>query len=118
MGYLPSVSLRWIIRRCRPALQSRSWFYFFRLPLYELLQGSLIFLTVAALAIVSGFVLLELQQSGRSQNFKIAPIQRDICPYFFSSWLLRLDGAFIWIGTTCCIPRWAWFMELDIRRLM
>ena len=38
-------------------------FYFFRLPFYELLQGSLIFLTVAALAIVSGFVLLELQQS-------------------------------------------------------
>ena len=36
-------------------------FYFFRLPFYELLQGSLIFLTVAALAIVSAFVLLELQ---------------------------------------------------------
>ena len=48
-------------------------FYFFRLPFYELLQGSLIFLTVAALAIVSGFVLLELQQSGRDQNFKIRP---------------------------------------------
>ncbi len=48
-------------------------FYFFRLPFYELLQGSLVFLTVAALAIVSGFVLLELQQSGRSQNFKIRP---------------------------------------------
>ena len=48
-------------------------FYFFRLPFYEFLQGSLIFLTVAALAIVSGFVLLELQQSGRSQNFKIRP---------------------------------------------
>ena len=48
-------------------------FYFFRLPFYELLQGSLIFLTVAALAIVSGFVLLELQQSGNNNNFKIRP---------------------------------------------
>ena len=46
-------------------------FYFFRLPFYELLQGSLIFLTVAALAIVSGFVILELQQSGR--KFTILP---------------------------------------------
>jgi uncharacterized membrane protein (UPF0182 family) len=46
-------------------------FYFFRLPFYELLQGSLIFLTVAALAIVSGFVLIELQQAGR--KFTILP---------------------------------------------
>jgi uncharacterized membrane protein (UPF0182 family) len=48
-------------------------FYFFRLPFYELLQGSLIFLTVAALAIVSGFVLLELQQSNLNNNFRIRP---------------------------------------------
>ena len=48
-------------------------FYFFRLPFYELLQGSLIFLTVAALAIVNGFVFLELQQSNRDNNFKIRP---------------------------------------------
>ena len=48
-------------------------FYFFRLPFYELLQGSFIFLTVAALAIVSAFVLLELQQSGNNNNFKIRP---------------------------------------------
>jgi uncharacterized protein len=48
-------------------------FYFFRLPFYELLQGSLIFLIVAALAIVSGFVLLELQQSSINRNLTIRP---------------------------------------------
>jgi len=48
-------------------------FYFFRLPFYELLQGSLIFLTVAALAMVSGLALLELQQSRSNHSFKIRP---------------------------------------------
>ena len=49
-------------------------FYFFRLPFYELLQVSLIFLTVAALAIVSGFVILELQQQSiRNHKFTILP---------------------------------------------
>ena len=48
-------------------------FYFFRLPFYELLQVSLVFLTVAALAIVSAFVLIELQQSIRNHNFTIRP---------------------------------------------
>ena len=48
-------------------------FYFFRLPFYELLQGSLVFLTVASLAIVCGVVLLELQQSSQQKTFKIRP---------------------------------------------
>jgi uncharacterized membrane protein (UPF0182 family) len=48
-------------------------FYFFRLPFYELLQGSLIFLTVGALAIVSGFALLELQQASTKRNVTIRP---------------------------------------------
>ena len=48
-------------------------FYFFRLPFYELLQGGLIFLTVAALALVSGVVLVELQQSSVNNMFKIRP---------------------------------------------
>ncbi len=46
-------------------------FYFFRLPFYELLQGSLIFLTLAALFIVSVFVLFGLQMSSRNHTFKI-----------------------------------------------
>jgi len=48
-------------------------FYFFRLPFYELLQGSLVFLTVAALAIVCGVVLLELQQSIQQKTYNIRP---------------------------------------------
>jgi uncharacterized membrane protein (UPF0182 family) len=48
-------------------------FYFFRLPFYELLQGGLIFLTVAALALVSGVVLVELQQASMNNSFKIRP---------------------------------------------
>ena len=48
-------------------------FYFFRLPFYELLQGALVFLTVAALAIVCGVILLELQQSIQQKTFKIRP---------------------------------------------
>jgi uncharacterized membrane protein (UPF0182 family) len=48
-------------------------FYFFRLPFYELLQGGLIFLTVAALALLSGVVLVELQQSSANRRFKIRP---------------------------------------------
>jgi uncharacterized membrane protein (UPF0182 family) len=48
-------------------------FYFFRLPFYELLQGALVFLAVAALAIVCGVVLLELQQSVQQKTFKIRP---------------------------------------------
>jgi uncharacterized membrane protein (UPF0182 family) len=48
-------------------------FYFFRLPFYELLQGGLIFLTVAALALVSGVVLVELQRASMNNSFKIRP---------------------------------------------
>jgi uncharacterized membrane protein (UPF0182 family) len=40
-------------------------FYFFRLPFYELLQGSLTFLTLAALAILSVCTLLTLRRSNR-----------------------------------------------------
>jgi hypothetical protein len=46
-------------------------FYFFRLPFYELIQGSLIFLTVAALAILSVLALLELRQSSLTKRFAI-----------------------------------------------
>jgi len=38
-------------------------FYFFRLPFYELLQSSLTFLTVAALAILGFVAFLRLRQS-------------------------------------------------------
>jgi uncharacterized protein len=43
-------------------------FYFFRLPFYELLQGSITFLTLAALAILSVCTLLELRQSNPSRG--------------------------------------------------
>jgi hypothetical protein len=46
-------------------------FYFFRLPFYELLQGSLVFLTVAALAILGVVALLGLRQFKSGQPFTI-----------------------------------------------
>ncbi|MGB7494566.1 MAG: UPF0182 family protein, partial [Candidatus Acidiferrum sp.] len=46
-------------------------FYFFRLPFYELLQGSLTFLTVAALATVGFVALLGLWQSKPGKEFTI-----------------------------------------------
>ena len=46
-------------------------FYFFRLPFYELLQGSLTFLTVAALAILGFVAFLGLRQSKPGHKFTI-----------------------------------------------
>jgi len=46
-------------------------FYFFRLPFYELLQGCLTFLTVAALVILGFVSFLGLRQSKPSQKFTI-----------------------------------------------
>ena len=46
-------------------------FYFFRLPFYELLQSSLTFLTVAALAILGFVAFLGLRQSKPGQKFTI-----------------------------------------------
>ena len=91
-------------------------FYFFRLPFYELLQGSLIFLAVAALAIVSAFVLLELQQSATTITSKFAPIPRGIWRCYFSFCLRRSGGAFIWITMNWFIRRLASFMERAIPR--
>ena len=46
-------------------------FYFFRLPFYELLQSSLIFLTVFALLILGLVAFLGLRQSKPGQKFTI-----------------------------------------------
>ena len=46
-------------------------FYFFRLPFYELLQSSLTFLTVAALAILGFVAFLRLRQSKSGHKFTI-----------------------------------------------
>jgi uncharacterized membrane protein (UPF0182 family) len=46
-------------------------FYFFRLPFYELLQGSLTFLTVAALAILGSVAFFGLRQVKPGQEFTV-----------------------------------------------
>jgi uncharacterized membrane protein (UPF0182 family) len=46
-------------------------FYFFRLPFYELVQGSLLFLTGAALVIAGTFAFVDLRRSSPNRRFTI-----------------------------------------------
>ncbi|MGB7606867.1 MAG: UPF0182 family protein [Candidatus Sulfotelmatobacter sp.] len=67
-------------------------FYLFRLPFYELLQGSLTFLTVGALAILGLFGLFGLRQFKQGQKFTIA----DNTARHLILLLFILAGTFAW----------------------
>ena len=93
-------------------------FYLFRLPWYELLQSSLVFLTV--LAIVASLPNMRTSGSCGSTGRRQIETWGNAVQHFrysFSFWPLRLDGVITWIGSICSIPPQASSMELDIRRL-
>ena len=93
-------------------------FYFFRLPFYELLQGSLTFLTVAALAILGFVAFLGMRQSKPGKNSRWATIQLGIWSCFSSFWLPISGGAFIWITTSLSIRPSALSTEPAMQRRM
>ena len=94
-------------------------FYLFSLPFYQLLQGSLVFVTVLAIvAVVFQYVFFGLMRLEGGRQIETRGMRFRIFPCFFSSWLLPLDRAITLIGTTFCIRPWAWSMELDIRQIM
>ena len=82
-------------------------FYMFRLPWYELLQNSLVILTVLAiLAVASQYAYFGLLQFHWPPNGRNGKSRRcGNCRYCFSSWPAALAGVFTWIGSSCFILR-------------
>ena len=90
-------------------------FYLFSLPFYQLLQFSLVFLTVLAIVgVVSPYAYFGLMRLKGGRHTATWGMPFRIFPCSFSSWPLSLDGVITWIGLAFCTPQGAWSLELDI----
>jgi len=78
------------------SLESGVGFYLFRLPFYELLQGSLVALALitllAVLVFYAYFGSLRFGRSGQMDGRSARPLR--ICPLCSLSWSAVLDGGF------------------------
>ena len=122
MGHVSPLSLRWFLRDVGSCLGIDVGFYVFRLPFYLLLQGSLVFLTfLAIVGVACQYAYFELMRlrGGRQiesrKNDQESAVPHVPVPFYPGR---CLDGGITWIGSTSCIPRWAWSTESDIRRIM